>query len=155
VGLHFLVNGLRDFFAAFIVNSADFSANGKARGNRHASVGHLGQSRAFATQDILHGPVALGLAVPKEINKLSSLGAFGGFGFLGRLFLFSGDFRHVIPPGIYNTVLICFCRGDIYSAQLGVMNHAPTKSSTKISHHKPLTGATNFAKTILKDFPDI
>ena len=56
-----------------VVDVADLGGDREPGRHRQAGVGHLGEARAFAAEQVLHVAVAVGLAVAEEIDVLCSL----------------------------------------------------------------------------------
>jgi hypothetical protein len=50
---------------------ADLGGDGEARRHRQSQIAHLGQVRALAAEQILHGGLVLGLTVAERINPLA------------------------------------------------------------------------------------
>ena len=61
---------LRIGAAVVVVIGADFRGDGEARRHRQAQIGHLGQIRPLAAEQVLHPRLALGLTVPEGIDPL-------------------------------------------------------------------------------------
>ena len=72
--------------------SADFGRNREARWDRQTDPCHLGQVRAFATEQGLHLSVPVGLTLAEVINKLRR------FGFRSRLSFSTGVKRKIFEP---------------------------------------------------------
>ena len=69
------IDGRRDLRLFLVVDGADVGRDGEARRHRQAGVGHLGEAGALAAEQVLHGAVAVGLAVAEEVHVLASLAA--------------------------------------------------------------------------------
>jgi len=57
---HFFVHFLGHLALVLEIDVADLGGNRESRGNRHARTAHLGQTGAFAAEDIFHGSIAVG-----------------------------------------------------------------------------------------------
>ncbi len=57
-----------------VVDVADLGRDRESRRHGEPGVGHFGQAGAFAPEQVLHGAVAVGSAVPEEIHVLSGFG---------------------------------------------------------------------------------
>ena len=78
IDLRFQLGGIRLFVGVEI--GADRRRNRKTRRHRQAEIGHLGQVRSFAAQEIAQAGFALGLPVAEAVNPLA------GFDGLDRRF---------------------------------------------------------------------
>ena len=56
--------------AVVVVIGADLGGDGEARRHRQAQIGHLGEVRPLAAEQVLHPRLALGLAVAEGIDPL-------------------------------------------------------------------------------------
>jgi len=68
VGVHLFVQPLGPFAFGLVVLAADLRRDGKARRDRNAQVGHLGQVGAFAPQELFHLGIAFRLPVAEEVH---------------------------------------------------------------------------------------
>ena len=60
-----------DLVAVVVERLTDFRRNGEARRNGKAEVCHLSEVGALATQQVVHGRVALGCAAAKPIGEFA------------------------------------------------------------------------------------
>ena len=67
-GAHVVLQTLGQAAAGLVELGADLGGDGESGGTGHANVGHLGEIRALATEEILHLLVALRLAAAEEIE---------------------------------------------------------------------------------------
>ena len=74
----FQLRGVR--LAVRVKVRADLGGDGESRRDGDADVGHLGQARAFAAEDVLHRRVAFGVAFAEVVDVLGS--AHGGANYL-------------------------------------------------------------------------
>jgi hypothetical protein len=72
-----------------VVIGADRGGDGEAGRHRQAEIGHLGQARALAAEEVAHVGAALGFAVAETIDPLGLAGRGGG---LARRALFRTGF---------------------------------------------------------------
>ena len=71
VGDHLQVHRLGEMSMPGVVERAGFRGNREPWRHRQAGVGHLRQSRALAAQQVLHRAIAVGLALPEEVDVLA------------------------------------------------------------------------------------
>ena len=94
---------LRILLAVGVIERADVGGDGEAGRHRQAQIGHLGQPRALAAEQVAHAGLALGAAVAERIDPLVLCGGFGGRRFLGCRFfgrgLFGGSLLRRAPAG--------------------------------------------------------
>src|SRR5439155_962235 len=67
VALHLFAQAVGEG-AGFDIRDAELGGDGEARGDGEAEVGHLGESRALAAQDVPHGGRAVGPGVAEEVQ---------------------------------------------------------------------------------------
>ena len=60
---------------AFEVVEAEAAGDGEAGRDRDAEGRHLGEARALAAEDVLHGGGAVGAALPEEVDQRLGVGA--------------------------------------------------------------------------------
>ena len=63
-----------DLLLFLVVDVADLGGDRKTGRHGQARIGHLGEAGAFAAEEVLHVPVAVGLAVAEEVDGLSGFG---------------------------------------------------------------------------------
>ena len=74
----FAFDGGRNFALLFVVDVADLGRDGEPRRHGQSGVGHLGEARALAAEQILHRAVAVSLAGAEKIHVLAGFpGRFG------------------------------------------------------------------------------
>jgi len=57
-----------DLLLLLVIDVADLGRDREARRHRQARIGHLGEPRSFAPEQVLHVPVAVGFAAPEEVH---------------------------------------------------------------------------------------
>ena len=70
-GVDLLLQVLRIFLGVGVVVRADRGGDGEARRHRQAEVGHLGEVRALAAEQVLHAGAALRLAAAEDVDPLA------------------------------------------------------------------------------------
>ena len=64
------------FRPSLVVERAGFGRDRETGRNRQPGVGHLGEARALAAEQVLHRAIAVGLAAAEEIDVLPLAGAW-------------------------------------------------------------------------------
>ena len=87
---HLLLDRRGNLAAFLVVDGADRRRDREACGHRQLRVGHLGEARAFAAEQILHRAIAIGLAVAEVVDVLARPGELRDLLGLGALVSSSG-----------------------------------------------------------------